>query len=129
MLLPITADSLPKSAFVLKARWARLNDYVDNRAMVLGFILIALQLIDAVLTFHGVSALGNDVEGNAFIASLMIYIGPFWALALTKFSAILFILFLVAASRRVSWVKPSLYTLNFIYLSAAILPWCYLLTI
>jgi hypothetical protein len=84
--------------------------------VVVGFLIV--QCLDGVLTYHGVSIWGPDIEANPLISSAIALAGPIPGLAGAKLVAIGFGIMLHL--RRVHNVVA---LLTLVYLAVAILPW------
>ena len=97
------------------------NDLSRGELAILAFFLA--QALDAAFTYWGVSRHGHAIEGNPFIASLMMSIGAGPALASAKLAAAGFgmILHLPQVHRIVA-------ALTLFYVCAALLPWVWVLT-
>jgi len=89
-------------------------------------LLVLLQAADAALTAFGIASFGVQAEGNALLRFLMSHIGYASALAITKTLAILVILFMALKADAILWIKSAFGVLCGIYLSAAIIPWTYI---
>jgi apolipoprotein N-acyltransferase len=100
-----------------------------STALTLGGVMIALQILDGVLTSIGMSRFGTEMEGNLLLRHLMELIGHIPALVIVKSVAIATVFGLVVAARQFGWVKNALGALSFVYLVAAIIPWTYILFI
>ncbi len=100
---------------------------VSREIKILGLLLIAIQVLDGLLTAAGVLNWGTAAEGNYLIRTLMDSIGLVPALIVVKSLAILIVLTLCGLSSRISWVGSALKTVIAIYLVAAIVPWALLL--
>jgi hypothetical protein len=84
--------------------------------------LVSLQILDGLLTYLGVSALGTKFEGNPLLKLGMEIIGLEVTVALAKSFAIsCALLFLILPQTRVSVI--SVWGLNIFYFFFAVLPW------
>lgn len=97
--------------------------------MFFGGVLCALQALDGIFTAMGISQFGTEMEGNAFLRHLMEEFGHVPTLAVMKLLAMLVVVFVTMAARKVRWAKGALLTLSCVYLCAAIIPWTYILFI
>lgn len=106
----------------------RLLDYVLHRSTrtTFGNVVIVLffvcQALDGAFTYVGVQMFGRSIEANPLLAWLMGSIGPAPALAGAKLTAAGFGIVLHLAS-----VHRAVALLTAIYVSAAVLPWTFLL--
>ncbi|MCC6933451.1 MAG: serine/threonine protein kinase [Deltaproteobacteria bacterium] len=92
-----------------------------------GIFLISLQVADWYLTSLGVERFTIKAEANPFMRGLMLRFGPEDTLLYVKMIAICFVGFLTIIARRIRWVKNIIAFLSCIYLTAAVLPWIYIL--
>lgn len=99
----------------------------ERSLYILGSFLILLQVADAYLTALGIYHFGMQAEGNLLLRGLMEHLGYIPALALAKGFAVVVIFGLGLMSRRVDWLPCAFLVLIGVYLSAAIIPWSYLL--
>ena len=96
--------------------------------IVLGLILIALQIADAILTNIGMNLFGTGMEGNSLLRSVMENYGTVAALTVSKAFAIATIIALVYLSSQIQWIKGALKGVIVIYFSFAIAPWTILIS-
>lgn len=89
-------------------------------------LLVLLQAADASLTAFGVSMFGIEAEGNVLLRFLMSHIGFASTLAITKILSILVIFFMALKADAILWIKSAFGVLCGVYLSAAIIPWTYI---
>ena len=94
-----------------------------SRPAVLGLILIALQIMDGILTGLGMSFFGTDMEGNILLRSVMHAIGVVPALIVVKSFAIAVVILLVNLSEQVKWLPLAMKGVIGLYILAAIIPW------
>ncbi len=94
---------------------------------LLGALFIALQIIDGLLTYHGVTLRGTGVEGNILIRILMESFGIATALVAAKLLAVVFTIIVCVAGVQISWVRPALISLIGLYALLAVVPWSYIL--
>ncbi len=92
---------------------------VDGQARLVLLIFLVAQLLDAVLTYGGVSRLGIDVEMNALLAHGMRMIGPAATLTVAKLVACLCGLFLYTTARH-----RTLAVATGLSVGVAVVPWC-----
>lgn len=107
-------------------------DYFNEaslHSLILCSILVALQLLDAVLTISGVMTFGIEAEGNPMLHFLMQNIGAVPTIVLAKTIAIGIIGLLFTLSTKVTWIPKALYGMIAVYLFCAVIPWSYLLLI
>lgn len=100
------------------------RSYVSRETLFLCAVLVALQLLDGLLTARGVSILGIESEGNLVIRNLMHFVGVVPALVVVKTIAISIVLTLGVISESVPWLCGALRGLAVVYLGAAVVPWC-----
>ncbi|MCI5066644.1 DUF5658 family protein [bacterium] len=100
----------------------------------LATLLIALQLLDGVLTAYGVSVFGIESEGNPLLRRLMENFGSLPVLIAAKGLGIAIVCALVFYAAEVRWIEKAMAGVAGLYLIAAVLPWtvllstCYLFT-
>lgn len=100
------------------------QDATPGRQMLLlATIMIALQIVDGVLTGIGISHLGISAEGNILLRMMMENIGYIPTLVLVKTLAVFVVAALYFISLRVPWVAKAMRFMIAIYLGAAIIPW------
>jgi hypothetical protein len=90
---------------------------------VLGALMIALQILDGVLTGIGVSYLGVSAEGNLFLRSMMEQIGYIQTLVIVKLVAVAVVAALCILSAQVDWIRKVMKVLIVVYLTVAVIPW------
>ncbi len=95
--------------------------------LFLGIFLGSLNLFDWYLTHQGVSTFGLMAEGNDFLKSMMIKFGPKEALLYAKGTTIFIVFLLTIMARKSKMVKDLVGFLSLVYLTAAIIPWIYIL--
>lgn len=100
----------------------------SNGIVILAAILIALQVLDGILTGFGMSLFGTAAEGNSLLRSLMDVIGYVPALIIAKSAAIAVICFICKVAKSYSWIKYALAGSVLIYVFAAIIPWFVILS-
>jgi len=96
---------------------------VSRKAIALGSLLVALQVLDGILTFFGVAVFGVAMEGNSFLRSLVEEYGAARALFFVKTITIGFVIFLTFRAHRRRWVRPIIGALIATYVVLAVLPW------
>ena len=94
----------------------------------LGLIVVALQVLDGILTGLGMFHFGTDMEGNALLRGLMEAVGFIPALIIVKSSAIAVVSALCIFAYRIWWLKVALRGVIGLYLTMAVAPWCVILT-
>ncbi len=105
-----------------------LDSYsVSRSTLLLGGLLILFQIVDGFFTSIGISRYGTEAEANPMLRSLMEQIGHIPALSIIKIAAIVLIVALAFASRRVAWVNRAMGAMSCVYFFAAIVPWMYVL--
>jgi hypothetical protein len=114
----MTGVVAPQPYMLIESRTERLTRF-GNWAIVL---FLAMQGLDGVFTYVGLSIYGPSIEANPLLAWLMHSFGAGPALAGAKLTAagLGIILHLVAVHRAVA-------LLTILYAGAAILPWTHLL--
>lgn len=100
----------------------------SKRALSLGVLLAALQVMDGVLTYFGLAILGVHLEGNRFVRNLILAYGDAPGLVLAKLVALVFVAAITRAAHQHIWVRPLIVVLILVYLSLAVLPWVYILS-
>ena len=111
--------------FIRAIRNASLQ--IPRSAILFGLLLSIFQIFDGIMTAYGINLMGAEIEANVLIRSIMLVVGPFSALILTKLISLTLIVFVVIASTQVRWATKSLLLANVVYLCFAIIPWTYLL--
>jgi|GEM_PF-1131076 len=96
---------------------------ITKEIIVLGVLLAALQVMDGVLTYLGVSHFGLGAEANGFVRYAMHQLGPQSALILLKSVALVVVVVLCHLARSVSWLRFAMKTIIAVYIIAAIIPW------
>jgi len=91
-------------------------------------LLIACQILDGLLTFIGISRYGLDIEGNPIIVSLIQNFTVIGGLVLAKTLGIIivyttYLLHPIAYNQ----IRFSFIISNLLYITLAIIPWCYVL--
>jgi hypothetical protein len=94
---------------------------------VLGLFIIALQILDGVLTGLGIAHFGTNMEGNPILRGLMHEVGFIPAITIVKGIAIATVTGLCLFADRVSWLRRAFRGVIAIYLVFAIIPWVTLL--
>lgn len=101
---------------------------LSRKAAVLGAVLIGCQILDGLLTYIGLSAMGVHMEGNAFLRVLMEAYGRAPVLFASKIIAIIFVVLLTFEAHRRRWIRPLIFTMILIYLALAVGPWIYIIS-
>ncbi|RIL12030.1 MAG: hypothetical protein DCC75_01220 [Proteobacteria bacterium] len=101
---------------------------LSKRAFELGLLLAVLQLADGLLTYVGLNIYGIHLEGNAFLRSLMHVYGTFPVLFFTKLFALGCVAWLTILAHDRRWIRPAIAFVSGIYITAAIIPWSYLVS-
>lgn len=107
-----------------------LSGWIFNRSQASSFgdlavlAFLVVQALDGVLTYIGLVTLGTHMEGNPFIASLMVTFGMGLGLTGAKLVA-----GTLGIALHLTGVHRLVALLTAIYLAAAILPWTALLLI
>ena len=96
----------------------------ETNVIILAVILSVLQIVDGILTAHGLTIFGVESEGNALLRTLMHYIGIAPTLLLAKSLAIA-VIFSVCryGAPKVKWVPTAMKSLIAVYACAAVIPW------
>lgn len=89
--------------------------------------LIALQILDGILTTCGVITFGSSSEGNPLLTYLIQHVGVIPALLIAKGLCIGLVFFLHAQAQSMKWISFALVGIAGFYTCTAILPWSYLL--
>lgn len=100
----------------------------QKEVIVLGLILIALQILDGILTNIGMNLFGTQMEGNSLLRGIMENYGAVTALVISKSLAILTIISLVYLSNQVKWIRHALKGVIAVYFTFAIAPWTILIS-
>jgi hypothetical protein len=90
-------------------------------------LIIALQILDGLLTLTGTYTLGINAEGNPLLKSLMLSIGLVPALLLTKGLCVGIVLTLYLKARAITWLPTALRFVALFYTLGAVLPWSLIL--
>jgi hypothetical protein len=99
----------------------------DRYLVTIAAVLIALQVLDGILTLSGTLTFGLTAEGNPILRELMHLIGLVPALIVTKLGCISLVVALCYQATRISWLPPALTAVAGVYTVAAILPWSIIL--
>lgn len=86
-----------------------------------------VQLLDALLTYKGLTLYGNSAEGNFLIVCLCEIFGTAVALCIAKIFSLFCILIACNYGKNYFWMPAALCFLLIIHISFAIVPWSYLL--
>jgi uncharacterized membrane protein len=100
---------------------------ISKKALELGLLLAVFQMLDGLLTYLGLTLLGVDMEGNAFLHKLMHAYGAFPVLFLTKIVALALVILLTSYAHRRKWIRPIIAILCLTYLALAVIPWTYII--
>jgi hypothetical protein len=93
----------------------------------LGLTLILIQILDGIMTSVGIATYGIKAEGNPLLYMLMQQYDYMLVLFFTKSIAILIILGICHSAKFINWIHYAMFTVIGIYLSAAIIPWAWIL--
>jgi len=95
-----------------------------SRAQVLWLGFVAVQVLDGVLSYVGVSLHGPSIEANPLVAWYLAALGPAVGFTLTKLFAVMcgVVLYVTAHHRLVA-------ILTLVYIAFAVVPWFALLSI
>ncbi len=128
--MSLAAQSIPGRVVSTELRLIDRSLHVKSRLEelhMLGALFIALQIIDGLLTYHGVSLRGTAVEGNLLIRIFMEQFGIATALVVVKLLAVMCTMIVCIAGSKITWVRPALISLIGIYTLLAVAPWSYIL--
>jgi hypothetical protein len=89
--------------------------------------LIALQILDGILTLSGMHTFGLAAEGNPLLRGLMGWIGPVAGLVVTKLLCIGVIVGLYSQMAKLAWLPAVLTAVAGLYTVFAVIPWTILL--
>lgn len=89
--------------------------------------LIALQILDGILTAFGLMTFGPHAEGNPLLSFFMYQLGLIPALIFAKSSCIALVVFLHVQAKSMAWIRHALLAIASWYTFSAVLPWSYLL--
>ena len=95
---------------------------------MLGLIVVALQILDGILTGLGMFHFGTDMEGNAVLRYMMVNLGFVPALIIAKATAIAVVSGLCIFAYRIWWLKLALRGIIGVYLTMAVAPWTVILS-
>ena len=104
-------------------RWS-----MSKKALILGLILTACQVLDGILTYIGIYLMGAHMEGNAFLRQLFEVYGTAPSLLVVKILAIALITWLTLYSHNHKWIRAYILLIIIVYLWVAILPWVYIIS-
>jgi hypothetical protein len=99
-----------------------------NEVVILGVALAVLQILDGYLTAIGVYHFGTSIEGNPLLRACMESYGFVPTLLVAKTIALAIIALLCTLSARVWWLRTAMKGMIAIYLVAAVIPWCFILS-
>lgn len=94
-----------------------------------GVFLASLQVCDGFLTAQGIARWGLSAEANPMLRGFMETYGAHQTLFLLKAATILLVVIGTIVAKRVAVIKDLIKFLSCFYLTAAIIPWIYLLYI
>lgn len=107
------------------------SDAIERRVRIpvptIAAVLIALQVLDGVLTFTGMSIFGFSAEGNPILRSLMDEVGLIPALLVTKGGCIAVVVALCSQLTRITWLPAALSLVAVVYATCAVVPWSFIL--
>jgi uncharacterized membrane protein len=109
-----------RQSFILQAPFEEVN------SKYIFLFLVLLQVLDALLTYRGLSIFGLEIEANPLIRILIERLGSFFGLLLVKSIAVLAVFYLWSLRERVLWIPVATKFLSAYYVFFAILPWTYL---
>jgi len=89
----------------------------------IGILLVAIQILDGLLTGIGVAHFGTRMEANPLIRTLMEHWGHVAALIFVKTCAIVIVAILCRLALKVTWLSYALQCVVVLYLTVAIIPW------
>jgi hypothetical protein len=89
--------------------------------------LIALQILDGVLTLTGMLTFGLGAEANPLLRGLMSHVGLVPALLATKLACIAVVVMLWSQAARIAWLPTALSLVAGVYAVGAVIPWSVLL--
>lgn len=101
---------------------------MSKKALTLGLLLAVCQIWDGTLTYVGLHLLGVQMEGNAFLRSLMIAYGKAPVLVGAKIFALTLVGILTFSAHRRRWIRPVIAMLVSVYLCLAVIPWVYIIS-
>lgn len=102
---------------------------ISKQALQLGSILIVCQILDGLLTYAGLSLMGVQMEGNSLLRELMHVYGLAPTIFVAKSVAIILAVVLMLHSHSRRWIRPVIVLLVIVYLSLAVAPWTYLISL
>lgn len=100
---------------------------LSRKAFILGLTLVVCQILDGLLTYAGLTALGVHMEGNSFLRALMEAYGKAPVLFVSKLAAIILVVLLTFEAHRRRWIRPLIAVMILIYLALAVGPWTYII--
>jgi len=101
---------------------------LSRQALLLGVALVVCQLLDGLLTWAGLTALGVELEGNTFLRHYMEQFGLGPVLLVAKGCAILLAVALMLHAHSRRWIRPWLLGVVCLYLCLAVLPWAWIVS-
>jgi hypothetical protein len=99
----------------------------NTKVLLIALVLIALQILDGILTLSGAVTFGLAAEGNPILRQLMHSIGLIPALLVTKIGCIGLVIILCLQAPRICWLPRALTVVAGIYTIGAIVPWSIIL--
>ncbi len=102
----------------------RLPRVLNNLAL----LLIVCQLLDGIATAAGMHRFGISLEGNFLLRETMKLIGVIPTLLIAKGAAIGMTIGLRRMGSELVWIGQALLLLCLVYISAALIPWLFILT-
>ncbi len=89
----------------------------------LTLIFMFFQILDGFFTYLGITALGQQAEGNWMYAYFFEHMGHTWSLILLKSTSIVFIFFIACHAEKIRIVKFVLVFSILFFFFFAIIPW------
>lgn len=99
----------------------------NENVSTIAVVLVALQLLDGILTLSGAVTFGVSAEGNPILRQLMYSIGLVPALVLTKVGCIALVVLLCSQARHICWLPRALTVVAGVYATCAVVPWSIIL--
>jgi hypothetical protein len=115
---------IPVLAIAYNAPSSVSENNAQKNVLMLAAVLSVLQIIDGLLTAHGLDLYGIESEGNAGLRYLMQYIGIGPTILFVKSLAIGVIYSVCRyGAPKVKWVPTAMKSLIVVYTFAAVIPW------
>ena len=98
-----------------------------DHIVVITLVLIALQILDGVLTISGMHTFGVSSEGNPLLRELILRVGAIPAIVATKILCVGIVFGLYTQVNKINWLPLAMTVIAGVYAICAVIPWSLLL--